>query len=77
LCSFDNFVHTSSLSHLLEADVLGVLAEAATAHIKTVLADETLTSGAHTAEDIDKTSTRKMQGEVSTTQNKNDEPNPS
>lgn len=36
-------------TNLLESDVLGVLAEAATAHVEAVLADETMVVGAHTA----------------------------
>lgn len=37
------------LVELLEADVLGVLAEAATAHVEAVLADETVVVGADAA----------------------------
>ena len=37
------------LSHLDEADVLGIVAEALTADVEVVLADDTLLVGAHAA----------------------------
>lgn len=48
-CASNNRRSKAALVELLEADLLGVLPEATTAHVQAVLANQTMVVAAHTA----------------------------